>query len=1231
MKRCIPYPPKHILALIICAISLIVAIGLNYRYRNNNNISKIEKNFKKVLNEKELAISEICSDITSDLTKTNSEYLFNKYSNDFYKTGYEIIVYNKDSLVFWSDNKIPIPNRYERTTFKGKTQHFPNGYYYITTYERENYKIVGLILLKSDYQFKNEYLENIFPEDYIIPSNIAIIQEKGFGTPVSDIHGNYLFSIDKNTIPKLMPGQANTLAIFYIIALFALLIFLSSLFIKNIPLFQTRYLAFFTFLITIIIIRVILYWLNPNEVKDFSPLFSPNYYASSYWMSSLGDLIINTILIFISAQFFYHTQRPATSIKESGSIQRNTIITILGLLVALYEIWIFGIARGLIINSNIVLDLNNILVLNFYSLIAFLVITLLLISFFYIIIRVLLLIKEYSENKSYTYIILTLTPIVVFLVHSDEILSIVSFFNILILYLIFFLAQRKNPNPFSPSAFILYLLLISGSYTVILQNTLATKEHEQRELLSVRLSETSDPILEYSFSNIEKKIQTDSTLIKMLVKYDSGRLGEEKIIDYLNTTYFKGIWEQYSFFIWVCPEGEMINGDEEAVDCYQFFNDIISNYGNSTSSPHLIAIKEVVGHARYLGKFTFFKDSDTTPTTRIYIDIFSKLLRKRLGYPELLVDEGSNSFPKIKDYSYARYINNFLDNREGSYFYNLELNDVFKEVPSGSFIDYSGYSHYVEKENDNTILIVSKKNISFFNWFAPFSYMFLFFGIIAMIIIFLNNLSLFKDKKPMSFRNRLQFAMLGIILVSFLFVGISTSIYILGLNKQKNLEILQEKTRSVQIELEHKLANSNALRTSNRQYIQDQLSKFSEVFFIDINLYDTEGELIATSLPEVFNEGLISKQMNTTAFEHIVFQNDLLYTHNESIGRHSYYSAYINFTDSQGRIIAYLNLLYFARQGEIQKEISGFLVSYINIYVILIAITILMGIFVAKYITHPIELIRNKLRKISLNKTNEKIEWNQNDEIGALVNEYNRMIDELSDSASRLAKSERESAWRTMARQVAHEIKNPLTPMKLSIQYLQRAYNDNAPDWDQKLKRFSNNLVEQIDTLADIATAFSDFAKMPLGNPEKTNVGAAVAAAVEIFSEQPYIRINTDFDHEKVYGVYADPKQLIRIFNNIIKNAIQSIQPGNEGYIDVSIKQKGKYWLIAIKDNGKGIPKDARYKIFVPNFTTKTSGMGLGLAMVKNIVTNAKGDIWFDSEENEGTTFFIEFPIFDEE
>jgi nitrogen fixation/metabolism regulation signal transduction histidine kinase len=470
--------------------------------------------------------------------------------------------------------------------------------------------------------------------------------------------------------------------------------------------------------------------------------------------------------------------------------------------------------------------------------------------------------------------------------------------------------------------------------------------------------------------------------------------------------------------------------------------------------------------------------------------------------------------------------------------------------------------------------------------------------------------------------------MIGLLLLSLILVGSGTLVYNFKQFERNLYESIGEKLQSVLVEMEHKLGGEYELDEGYSDYLTYLLNKFSSVFYIDINLYDTNGNLLASSRPQIFEKGLMGQKMNVDAYRRMVIQKMGKYIHKEHIGELTYYSAYVPFVNDNNELLAYLNLPYFTKQSALRKEIYTIVVAVVNIYFFLILLSIIIAIFVSNNITKPLQLIQQRFRAIDLGKKNEPIQYESQDEIGSLIKEYNRMVSELTENAEKLAKSERESAWREMAKQIAHEIKNPLTPMKLSVQYLQKAWKEKNPDFDQRIERFSNSLISQINNLSKIATEFSNFAKMPRAKAQKVNIIQKIEESISLFDGTHNVNFNTLYDKERELYVYADIEQVLIVFSNLIQNAIQAIPNERKGVIAINVEEISEFVKITIEDNGVGIPEELKEKLFRPNFTTKSSGMGLGLAIVKNIVENSGGSIGYDTQLNTGTSFYVTFPAF---
>jgi len=416
---------------------------------------------------------------------------------------------------------------------------------------------------------------------------------------------------------------------------------------------------------------------------------------------------------------------------------------------------------------------------------------------------------------------------------------------------------------------------------------------------------------------------------------------------------------------------------------------------------------------------------------------------------------------------------------------------------------------------------------------------------------------------------------------------------------------------------------------------QDSVSQFglqklvkdvADIHNVNVNVYDLSGGLQVSSEPNVYRNGVLSNKMHPMAYYHLSRMRQVQHFQKEKIATLSYESIYAPVRDDDGNAYAYLNIPYFSSQIDLNQEIANFLVTIINLNAFIFLIAGVIALFITNGITRSFSLISDKMKKINLGKTNEAIIWNKNDEIGELVKEYNKMVNKLEESAHALAKSEREGAWREMARQVAHEIKNPLTPMKLSIQYLQKAIDTNQGNIKELTGMVANTLIEQIDHLSKIAADFAQFANIGNTKIDRFDLHEVLKSLKELFRPDQKIKFIWNSIPGKVM-MTADKTQMNRLFTNLFTNALYACRENKRCIVEVNESKNNGVIRISVKDNGEGIAEEMQSKIFTPNFTTKSSGAGLGLAMCKSIVEQAHGHIWFETEEGHGTTFHVELPI----
>lgn len=437
-------------------------------------------------------------------------------------------------------------------------------------------------------------------------------------------------------------------------------------------------------------------------------------------------------------------------------------------------------------------------------------------------------------------------------------------------------------------------------------------------------------------------------------------------------------------------------------------------------------------------------------------------------------------------------------------------------------------------------------------------------------------------------------------------------------------ERLERKEEQVKQSIDYAIRSTTyPVNTENLGLIfKDEIYRIADVQNVNFNIYDLEGQLIKSSRPK-FNNDSISKCLEPEVLNRLSESATKRYVDvNLAVGD-KYQASYTYIIDTRFKPIGILNVPYYEDNSFNNMELKEFMLRLGGVYLVMLFIAILLAYFVSKYITRSLQTISDKMTQTDLTRRNEKIYVkNPSEEIGKLIDSYNGMIDELEQSAVKLARSEREQAWREMAKQVAHEIKNPLTPMRLSVQSFERKFDPEAPDARKKIAEFSETLIQQIDTMSSIASAFSNFAEMPAQQNETLNVVNTVKLALDIFNEN-YIHFISE---EEEIIAKLDRTQLIRVVTNLVKNAIQAVPDVESPRILVSVTSDNEFVKIAVADNGIGISDEVKEKVFEPKFTTKSSGMGLGLGMVKNIVETYKGSISLTSKHGKGTVFTVKFP-----
>jgi signal transduction histidine kinase len=1179
---------------------IVIAVLLREFFSLQERPERVTKNFTAVLHEKEILFSKAIERLKgvsfqqTDKNLVNLEIEFQELNK---KQGIILFIYENDSLVYWSSNSVSCPGKLSGKNILDSDyfERQKNGWYEVIRKKDFKKIYVGQILIKQQYLFENEYLKNDFEKAFHVPEGTEL--DKHYGTnSVLNTDGRFLFCLKIPGNPELSQTDLFILFLLYLAGFILLLVSLYKLYCKLKHNFPSQILFFLSFSIDVILIRAIQFYFQLPDVLYKSKLFGPGSFSSSLFLPSLGDLLVNCILLLLISYVFFINYSGFLKNQKRNKKTRILLATSLLLLILAGFFLILELIHDLVVNSTIPFNLQDISSLNFSSFLGCFIISTVFLSFFLVAIRLgqsfynLIGIKDLKESK------------------------------------------KEQQTGISLSRIVLYLIFFSVTGTFVLNHFNESIEKEKRKLLALKLITTRDPLAELMYAKAEQQILGDSLLMNIISKDIQSNSDEvdDSIEEYLQNKYFRGYWNNYTLQATVCPEDKMlqVRPNNNLINCKTYFQNIISDVGKPTLCRSLYFLDYGYGYKNYLAVIPVQTGkNDSAIIQDAYIEISSKLIFKDIGYPELLIDKKEGQIPDLSDYSYAYYRDGKLTHRVGTIQYSLELEHRVEQYQLNEhYYSLQGYSHYFYPIDKSNVLIISKKESSFLDIIAPFSYLFFFFAVYSIIFFMIIR---FSDVVSISFsrlRDRLQLSMSGILAISLLITGALVVYNIISLNTAKNQENLNERTHSLLVELQHKMGNNTDFSDLEIEELEGMMTEFSNVFFVDVNLYNPQGIMITTSRPEIFEDGLSSTLMNREAFSQLNYFHDSYYFHKEKLGKNGYYSAYIPFFNEKNQLLAYINLPYFARQDDLKKEISSFLVTFINVYVFFIIVGIFLSLVVSNYISRPLRTLTSRISQFSYGKHNEKIEWKQRDEIGQLVNEYNRMIDELLISAELLARSERETAWREMARQVAHEIKNPLTPMKLSVQHLEKAWKDHTPDWDERLNHFTETMTEQIESLSAIASEFSNFAQMPLTNPEPLDLNKIIENVKALYQDTSKIRFEFQYDAHTPHKIMGDKKQLLRVFTNLINNAIQAIANKEQGIISIDFESDDNKYTIKVSDNGGGISDEQSDRIFQPNFTTKSGGMGMGLAIVKNIILGLGGEIDFTSQLGTGTTFILVFP-----
>ncbi len=940
--------------------------------------------------------------------------------------------------------------------------------------------------------------------------------------------------------------------------------------------------------------RLLLGQIDFYQFYNLEQIFNPSFNFSPIH-SSVGSMLWNSSFLFAGAISIsqYLPERPENKITTIVGSILSLSFPILLLIVFVY------LTQGLIYTTDIIIDNYQIISFDKHSIAELFSLVLILISAFFLHYSAVERISKWklSNQKKLG------ATIAAFGLSIPAYMMLVSFPSMWLFYgtiAAFYLVQDLfMDNKLKNLPWAIWWMVLYAGFTAALVFGLSFQK---------RIAERSDFISQVYIEDnnrTNKEIEgiKDSILTSGIIKIIStlpypAKFEKPDIIEYLKSNLSESqidyLDEDFEVYIYDGYANSYFDNDFRRED--EIVSDI--SIGKQTHPGiYYIPFKQ-----KYI--IDFFTQNENYPGSRlrIYFGLKAK----------------SNSLKKDVNTDYIVYQNNRTLKESNSSAASFE---PFINFADGQYF-FDRKSIIVKEKSDGIKIISVEKIANLLKPISIFSFFFLFIGILLFLITLLNSVYSFlpeslnlKFKKANSLRSRLQLMVILLIIISFLFIGFVSFYYFKNiLESNQNQEFVRDLEK---IQKDIYATNKDALDDQGSLIIlSNSLLELSEIHNVDISLYDRNAVLVNTINPD--------KKPNLK-FEaaQLFFNNYRLNTINTF--ENSEYASFIALKRLNPMIYGFVEVNH-RTTGAITDRLKEFINTILNLYVFLFLLAGAIAISVANSITYPLTALSEKLKQTKLGRKNEQLQWESRDEIGVLIQEYNSMISKLEESATLLAKTERDHAWKEMAKQVAHEVKNPLTPMKLSVQSLDRAISADPDNAKAIIKKTTKTLVEQIDTLTEIANSFANLAKMPKASNERIVLNTVVESVHDLFEGRDDFQFQLILPMDDL-NIYADRNQLVRILNNLIKNAAQAIPSDRNGKIVMELSQKEQNALIRLSDNGSGIKEEMRDKIFTPNFTTKSTGTGIGLAMCANMIETLSGKIYFDSEINVGTDFYIEIPL----
>jgi two-component system nitrogen regulation sensor histidine kinase NtrY len=1140
---------------------------------------------------------------------------------------YTILLHRGDSIVFWSNNHLIPPKKVlaglSSATNK-KLLELPAAWVFVRTQEIDGIQFSLLIPIRYASGLQ---AENPFPAAPELNDHVQVDARQG--SALVQLEGKEICRLYAQA--DFSGGWLQQLqGLFYLLVFFVLLL-LGGKVGSVVSARFGRLAGVGSVILLALVISLTLRHFVTSSLTAL-PLFAA-FQQPSWLGASLGDWLLSTVLFSWIFVVIFREWKPV--VVSSGLQKLLAVLAYFSMM--FWVLFCAQLIRHLVINSGIAFDFDNLLNLSGYSIVAVFGVLLWLLSGFLWSQRCGQLIHSMSIPR----------PMRMGLMAAAGLMFAVICFAwptgmgispfLIILFAFLFTAAMDGFSHWETPGFgwiVVWLVLYSVISSTFLyhyqEGNKQTERFEYAKALSVdRDTQYAERLLNVALLDIQR----DSSTLNTLLKPWPFKAKVEEVQDYFNRFFYQNnyLFQHYSVQVFAFDREQQTlllgqTGDATMV--------ITENWAKGTPiSNNVRIVSDINGKFRYMFRCTAQRMNDPSQPADVFVFLDHEFPKTTRVFAQLFYGTAYKSLHHLNKYDFAvRSKGKLVVDHGAANLTALQLpisNNASKEITSPLRIDVLAAS-----ADGQTQAVVGKKQVGWTKQMYLFSILFTAISFLLLLFALLNHsLKILPDDFQLkisskgSLAKRIHFWTVVLIGSAFLVIGWMTYRHFSAAFEETEHNDLDYRANALFTNLENQALSSTLSSDSLNKTLRRSLGAMAASLSVDAQLYDPAGNLSFTTQADLAGLGILSSKINPI----ILYSNPTSVAQEQNIlervGTATFMSKYMPIYTGRQQILGYLSVPYQLNSSRTGAEVSDFIGILASLYVFLLLLAYVITYFLARSITRPVALISEKIRQIKLEDKNELLEYkgDAQDELSELIEQYNTMVLKLEDSKVQMIRLEREGAWREMARQVAHDIKNPLTTMKLSMQQLERV-SSNPEQAAAYLRKAITRLIEQIDSLAQIASEFSMFANLDIRQKNDMVLNEIVENVHDLFSEQKNVDLNLSLPNER-FHVLGDKNHLIRVFNNLVINAIQAIPSDRRGLIKVAMYRDGKTAVVRISDNGGGIPLEIRQRVFEPNFTTKTSGSGLGLAICKKIIEAHDGNILFETKDDVGTDFFVEIPI----